>query len=69
MSIELLTQEKVVLDIVQDYLSRNRQFDLDDIIPYINFRLRRTSNKLNYQGIKSILLSLIKKNSLLKDLS
>ena len=54
------------LDLVQDYLSHNRQFDLDDIIPYINFRLRRTSNKLNYQGIKSILHSLVKKKFLIE---
>jgi predicted transcriptional regulator len=66
MSVELLSQERVVLDVVQDYLSSNRQFDIDDIIPYISFRLRRTSNKLNYQGIRSILIDLVKKNFLIE---
>lgn len=66
MSVELLTQERLVLDIVQDYLSKNRQFDLDDIIPYISFFLRRTSHNLNNQGIKSVLISLVKKNFLIE---
>jgi len=66
MSIELLAQERIVLDIVQDYLSHNRQFDIDDIIPFISFYLRRTSYNLNYQGIKSVLISLVKKNFLIE---
>jgi predicted transcriptional regulator len=66
MSIDLLTQEKVVLDIVHDYLNHKRQFDIDDIVPYINFRLRKSPNDLNYQGIKSILKTLVKKNFLIE---
>lgn len=66
MSVELLTQERIVLDIVQDYLSKNRQFNLDDIIPYISFFLTRSSHNLNNQGIKSVLISLIKKNFLIE---
>ncbi|MFX1328150.1 MAG: hypothetical protein ACFE91_08405 [Promethearchaeota archaeon] len=66
MSVELNSEETVVLDIVQDYLSKNRQFDIDDIIPYINYHLRRTSYNLNYQGIKSILKSLVKKKYLIE---
>ncbi|MFX0006481.1 MAG: hypothetical protein ACFFAV_07095 [Candidatus Hermodarchaeota archaeon] len=66
MSVDLLPQERVVLEIVQNYLSKNRQFDIDDIIPYISYYLRRTSNKLNYKGIKSVLKSLVKKNFLVE---
>lgn len=66
MSVELEAQEKVVLDIVQDYLSKNRQFDINDIIPYINFHLKRNSNNLNYEGIKAILKSLVEKKYLIE---
>lgn len=66
MSVDLLPQERIVLEIVQNYLSKNRQFDIDDIIPYISYYLRRTSNKLNYEGIKSVLKSLINKNFLIE---
>ncbi len=66
MSVELVEQERVVLDIVQDYLSKNRQFDIDDIVPYISYYLRRTPNNLNYEGIKSVLKSLVKKNYLIE---
>ncbi|MFW9828118.1 MAG: hypothetical protein ACFFEY_11025 [Candidatus Thorarchaeota archaeon] len=66
MSVDLLIKERLVLEIVQDYLSNNRQFDIDDLIPYINFRLRRTSNNINYQGIRLILNSLVKKNFLIE---
>jgi predicted transcriptional regulator len=66
MSVDLLTQEREVLDVVQQYLSHNRQFDIEDIVPYINYYLRRTSNKLNYQGIKSILHSLVRKGFLVE---
>jgi predicted transcriptional regulator len=66
MSVELVPKERVVLDIVQDYLSKNRQFDIDDIIPYISYYLRRTSNKLNYEGIRAVLYSLVKKKFLIE---
>ncbi|MFX1378635.1 MAG: hypothetical protein ACFFA4_06040 [Promethearchaeota archaeon] len=66
MSVELVAQERVVFDIVQDYLSKNRQFNIDDIIPYISFHLRRSSNNLNYEGIKSVLKSLVKKKFLIE---
>lgn len=66
MSVELNSEETFVLDIVQDYLSKNRQFDIDDIIPYISYHLRRNSHNLNYQGIKSILKSLVKKQYLIE---
>jgi len=66
MSVELVPQERVVLDIVQDYLNKNRQFDIDDIIPYISYYLRRTPNKLNYKGIRAVLSSLVKKKFLIE---
>ncbi|MFW9819401.1 MAG: hypothetical protein ACFFE5_07305 [Candidatus Thorarchaeota archaeon] len=66
MSVELVELERVVLDIVEDYLSKNRQFDIDDIVPYISYYLRRTQNHLNYEGIKSVLKSLVKKNVLIE---
>ncbi len=66
MSDDLLAQEELVLEIVQDYLSKKRQFNIDDIIPYISFFVRKSSYNLNYQGIKSVLISLVKKNYLIE---
>ena len=66
MSVDLLPQERVVFDIVQDYLNKNRQFDIDNLIPYISYYLRRTSINLNYEGIRDVLSSLVKKKFLIE---
>lgn len=61
MRVELLEQEKIVLDTVQEYLDKNRQFNLEDIVPFIKSRFRSSGVDINYNGIISILESLAKK--------
>ncbi len=58
---QIFQYEEAVLFIVQEYLNKNRFFTIDDIIPFINSRLRELSINLNFSGIKEILKSLIKK--------
>ncbi len=59
-------EEKIVLDVVQEYLNRNRQFDIDNILTYIHSRFKMASINMNQSGIKEILNSLVKKNYLLE---
>jgi len=49
---QILQYEEAVLFIVQEYLNKNRYFTVDDIIPFINSRLRELSINLNFSGIK-----------------
>ncbi|MFX0059264.1 MAG: hypothetical protein ACFE85_08990 [Candidatus Hodarchaeota archaeon] len=66
MLVQLQEQEELVLDIIEEYLNKNREFKIDEIIPYIQTRFRRSSLNLNYKGIETILKSLIKKNYILE---
>ncbi len=62
----ILKHEQKVLFIVQEYLNKNRFFMIDDIIPFINVRLKEFSINLNQVGIRKILKSLIKKKMILE---
>ena len=62
MLIELLEQEKLVLNVVQEYLNKNRYFNMNEIIPFIISRFRNASININISGIEDILRSLVKKN-------
>ncbi len=66
MLIELLEQEKIVLDVVKEYLDKNRYFNLNEIIPFIVARFRTASRNINISGIEEILRSLIKKNMIVE---
>jgi predicted transcriptional regulator len=59
--IELLEQEKLVLDVVQEYLDKNRYFNMKEILPFINSRFKMASINLNTRGIEEVLRSLVKK--------
>ncbi len=61
----ILRYEDDVLSIVQDYLNQNRFFILEDIIPFIQVRIKTTTN-LNQTGIRKILNSLIKKRMIVE---
>ncbi len=61
MSSELLTQEKIVFTVVQEYLNKNRYFDVNQILPFIVSRFRLSSININVKGIEEILRSLVKK--------
>jgi len=66
MAIELVEQEKVILDIVHDYLDKNRQFTIEEIIPFIISRVRLASLNINKEGIRIILKSLTNKKLLVE---
>ena len=61
MSSELLTQESLVFSVVQEYLNKNRYFDVSEILPFIVSRFRMSSININMKGIEEILKSLVKK--------
>lgn len=66
MAVELGEQEKAILDIVHDYLNKNRQFTFEEIIPYIISKVRLASLNINKVGIKVILKSLTNKKLLVE---
>jgi len=66
MPINLIKAEKLVLEIVQEYLNKNREFNVEKIIPFIYSRIKHTQINLNYQGIHDILKSLLKKKILVE---
>jgi len=68
MLIELLEKEKLVLDVVREYLNKNRYFNLNKIIPFIIARFRTASIDINISGIEEMLRSLVRKNILVEGL-
>ncbi|NHJ21234.1 MAG: hypothetical protein EAX91_09840 [Candidatus Lokiarchaeota archaeon] len=66
MILKLAEQEKTILEIVHDYLDKNRQFTFEEIIPYIIYRARLDSLNFNREGIEAILKSLTKKKFLVE---
>ena len=58
--IELLEQEKLVLDVVQEYLDKNRYFNMKEILPFISSRFKMASININVRGIEEVLRSLVK---------
>ena len=62
MSRQLLTEEQVVLDLVQEYIEEHQFFNANTIIPFISSRFAKASINISVHGIKSILQSLVKKN-------
>ncbi|MHA1149060.1 MAG: winged helix-turn-helix transcriptional regulator [Promethearchaeota archaeon] len=62
MPIQLLEQEKLVLDLVREYLNKNRQFNMKKILPFIISRVRRSKANISKQGIENALKSLVQKN-------
>ena len=66
MAVELVEKEKAILDIVHDYLNKNRQFTFEEIIPYIVSRIRLASLNINKEGVRIILKSLTNKKLLVE---
>jgi predicted transcriptional regulator len=64
---DLSTNERLVLDVVQEYLDKNRTFNITEILPFLNSRFKSASIKINETGIKKILKSLVKKRYVFKD--
>jgi len=61
MQIEESEQEKLILKVVEEYLNKNRYFDMSEILPFIISRFRMTSTDINMRRIEEILRTLVKK--------
>lgn len=61
MTFELSIDEKHILNIVQDYLSQNKYFNMQKIIPFIRANLKNLTIDLNSRAIEKHLSSLVKK--------
>ncbi|MFW9987960.1 MAG: hypothetical protein ACFFC3_04835 [Candidatus Odinarchaeota archaeon] len=59
---EISTQELLVLNSIQEYLSKNRYLEVNKIIPYLNARLSKSEPFMNKNGIQVAINNLIKKN-------
>jgi len=66
MTQQLLTEEQMVLDLVQEYIEEHQFFNANAIIPFISSRFAKSSINISDQGIKSILQSLVKKNLIME---
>lgn len=62
MSVELSEQESIVLEVVLEYLNKNRYFDMEKILSFINARFRMGGINMNTRGIEEVLKSLVNKN-------
>ncbi|MFX1371856.1 MAG: hypothetical protein ACFFCE_08345 [Promethearchaeota archaeon] len=60
----LSEQEIHILNLVQEYLAKNRYFEIDKIIPHLSARLSKSELSLNKNGIEITIANLIKKNML-----
>lgn len=61
---EISAQECLVLNLIQEYLSKNRFLEVNKIISYLNARLSKSESYMNKNGIQTAINSLIKKNIL-----
>ena len=61
MDLELVEEEQIVLNIVHEYLNKNRQFTFEEILPYLNSRIRLSSINISHEGVRKILMSLTNK--------
>ncbi|MHA2037027.1 MAG: hypothetical protein ACW98X_11365 [Promethearchaeota archaeon] len=66
MPVELEEQEKIVLSVVQEYLNKNRYFNMNEILPFIHARFKMASININLRGIEEVLKSLLNKSLLVE---
>jgi len=64
LGVNLSNQESLILDLVQEYLSKNRFLEVNKVIPYLNGYLSNSETTLNKNGIEKVIDNLIKKNVL-----
>jgi predicted transcriptional regulator len=61
MQIEESEQEKLILNVIEEYLNKNRYFDVSEILPFIVSRFRMASVDINVRRIEEILRALVRK--------
>ncbi len=59
---EIHKQEIIVLNVVQEYLNKNRYFNMKEILPFIHARFKMASININLRGIEDVLRVLVNKN-------
>ena len=57
MPIALTREEQIVLNVVQEYLNKNRYFNMQEVLLFINSRFKMASININIRGIEEILRS------------
>ena len=58
-----ISEEQIlVLNIIQEYLNKNRTFNKIEIVPFINAKIAKKKINISYNGICEILKSLVEKN-------
>ncbi|MFW9785302.1 MAG: hypothetical protein ACFFFB_23685 [Candidatus Heimdallarchaeota archaeon] len=58
----IASNEQTVLKIINEYLEKNRFFNVNDILPFISSRFAKSDINININGIRAILKSLVEKN-------
>ncbi|TET61065.1 MAG: HTH domain-containing protein [Promethearchaeota archaeon] len=58
----IASNEQTVLEIINEYLDKNRFFSVYDILPFISSRFAKSGINININGIRTILKSLVEKN-------
>ncbi len=62
----LSEKERIVLGVVQEYLNKNRYFNMKKILPFINSRFKMAKININNAGIEVKLKSLVNKNLIIE---
>lgn len=62
----ILEYEDLIFKLIQEYVSKNRIFNSEDILPYLMSRVAKSKINLNQKGIMLIIQSLIKKNKIIE---
>ncbi|MBN1803214.1 MAG: HTH domain-containing protein [Candidatus Lokiarchaeota archaeon] len=60
--VQLSSNERIVLQAVQEYLNKNRHLNIGKLVPFITSRFKLASVNINKDGIKINLKSLLQKN-------
>ncbi len=60
--VQFSAQEGIILDLIKDYLSKNRFLEINKVVSYLNTRLPNSKASLNRNGIESVINKLIKKS-------
>lgn len=61
-NIILSKEEKIVLNVIREYLNKNRSFNIEKILPFIHARFKMAKIDINNAGIEIALKSLASKN-------
>ena len=65
----ILKYEDLVFALLQEYFQQKKHFDMEKIIPFLTGRLTRRKIDFNREGIKKILISLLRQNLIVEGIS